>query len=83
MQKSNTQNLLVEEVGDLYMSCFDSIQVTDRTTFDSCVVDGLHVTFWLEDDAEERVNKMFDLLFDGMIKSGNTRAISILGVNHY
>lgn len=81
--KEIKNNILNVGAECLYVSCFDSVVVIDRTTFDSCVVNGLEVTFWLEDDAEERVNKMFDLLFDGMIKIGNTTAISILGGNHY
>lgn len=79
MQKNSIQNLLVEEVGDLYVSCFDSIQVTDRTTFDSYMFDGLQVTFWMEDEkAEERVNKMFDLLFQELKKTGNKTILSVL-----
>lgn len=75
--------VLNTEAECLYLSCFDEVAVIDRTTFDSCVVDGLQITFWLEDDAEERVNKMFDLLFAEMIKSGNTKAISLFGNNSY
>ena len=82
MQKSSTQTLSGENVGDLYISCFDSIEVIDRTTFDSCEVNGLQVTFWMEDNPEESVDKMFDLLFDSMIKSGNTKAVTILGNNY-
>lgn len=81
--KEIKNKILNVEAECLQVSCFDSIEVTDRTTFDSCVVNGLQVTFWLEDDAEERINKMFDLLFEGMINSGNTKAVSLFGNNSY
>ena len=60
-----------ETEGDtLSVSCFDSIGVKDRTTFDSCVVDGIKFTFWMDDDedATERVDRMFDILFEEMVK---------------
>lgn len=55
----------------LLVSCADSLSVIDKTTFDSCVIKGIHVTFWSEDyeDGKERINRMFDTLFDEVVKS--------------
>lgn len=54
----------------LSVFCSDSVGVKDRTTFDSCVVDGIQFTFWMDDDKDviERVNRMFDILFEEMVK---------------
>lgn len=61
----------VERPKTLLVSCADSVGVIDKTTFDSCVVGGIHVTFWSEDydDGEERINRMFDALFEEVVKS--------------
>lgn len=55
----------------LFVSCVDSVNVVDKSTFDSCVFKGIHVTFWMEDEEEvtERTNRMFDALFDEVAKS--------------
>lgn len=60
-----------EGVQPLFISCVDSVSVIDKTTFDSCVVRGIHVTFWMEDeeDVVERTNRMFDALFNETEKS--------------
>jgi len=58
----------------LSVFCIDSVGVIDRTTFDSCSVGGVHVTFWSEEyeDAEERINRMFDALFNEVVKSSDS-----------
>jgi hypothetical protein len=77
--KEIKNKILNVEAERLHVFCFDSIEVTDRTTFDSCVVNGLQVTFWMEDEnTEERINKMFDLFFDELVKTGNKRILSVL-----
>ena len=55
----------------LLISCFDSIGVKDKTTFDSCIVDGIQVTYWMDDDEdiEERINRMFDIFFEEVVKN--------------
>ena len=68
----NTTNKSESDVvRPLLVSCADSISVIDKTTFDSCVFKGIHVTFWSEDyeDGEERINRMFDVLFSEVVKS--------------
>ena len=55
----------------LSVSCSDSIEVRARVTFDSCVVDGIQVTFWMDDikNMEARVDKIFEILFEEVIKN--------------
>ncbi|MCX6752436.1 MAG: hypothetical protein NTZ87_02955 [Candidatus Nomurabacteria bacterium] len=59
----------------LSVFCSDSIDVRARVTFDSYVFEGIQVTFWQDDapDLVERVNSMFDILFEEVIK---TREVS-------
>ena len=72
-------NILNVQVECLHIACFDSVAVVDKTTFDSCVVGGLQVTFWMEEEnTEEKVNKMFDLFFDELKKTGNKTILSVL-----
>lgn len=72
MEEMNKNYELENKTDDKTLSvfCFDSVGVKDRTTFDSCVVDGIQFTFWMDDDKdmEERVNGMFDILFEEMVK---------------
>ena len=55
----------------LSVFCFDEIEVRARVTFDSCMVEGIQVTYWMDDapDVEERINSMFDILFEEVIKT--------------
>lgn len=66
---NNASEVEVQKI--LLVSCADSVGVIDKTTFDSCMVGGIHVTFWSEDyyDGEERINRMFDALFEEVVKS--------------
>ena len=59
------------EGGTLSISCSDSVGVKDKTTFDSCIVDGIKVTYWMDDDEdiEERINRMFDIFFEEVVKN--------------
>ena len=51
------------------MFCVDLLNAKDKVTFDSAVVQGLHVTYWMEDDnVEERINNAFDILFEEVLK---------------
>lgn len=56
--------------GTLEVFCFDSVGIKDKMTFDSCIVDGIEVTFWMDDDEdmEERINRMFDIFFEEVEK---------------
>lgn len=67
------------EVGSLYVSCFDAVFVKDKTTFDSCVIQGVNITFWMEDEENvgERINKMFDILFEETIKAKNNKVVAL------
>ena len=70
MKEENKNNVDVSDGGILHVFCFDSINLKDRITFDSCMVDGIQVTFWTDDEGEarERVRSMFDILFEEVIK---------------
>jgi len=59
----------------LTVFCSDSVGVKARTTFDSCVVDGIQVTYWQDDDEdiEKRIESVFAMLFEEVIK---TRSLS-------
>lgn len=54
----------------LFIFCVDTVAVNDKATFDSTLYRGIHVTHWLEDadDTEARVEKMFDVLFDEVVR---------------
>ncbi|OGI65172.1 hypothetical protein A3A95_04065 [Candidatus Nomurabacteria bacterium RIFCSPLOWO2_01_FULL_39_18] len=73
MKKAN--NYLKESENDLektlFVSCSDSLDVCARVTFDSCVVDGVQVTFWMEDseDIDGKLDSIFDVLFKETIKN--------------
>ncbi len=56
--------------GTLTISCFDTIEVKARVTFDAETVDGIQITYWMDDDRDikDRVNKIFDYLFDEIFK---------------
>lgn len=65
--------------GSLYVSCFDCVEVKDRTTFDSYAMNGIDVTFWMEDDVdiEARINGMFDTLFNEVVKARDKNLVSV------
>jgi len=71
MEKIN-QNYLGElENKVLSVFCYDSIDIRARVTFDSCLVEDVQITYWMDDapDAKERINNMFDFLFEEVIKN--------------
>ena len=55
----------------LSVSCFDSIEVKARVTFDFIIFKGIQVTYWMDDDEEikQRINGIFDLIFEELIKN--------------
>ena len=54
----------VEKVEPLRVFCFDVLAVADRVSFVSCLLNGIRMTYWLENAPEEGlINKMFDILF--------------------
>lgn len=57
--------------GTLSVFCVDSIGVKARVTFDSCITQGIQCTFWMdeEENFEEKINSMFDILFEEMLKT--------------
>ncbi|MFA6273625.1 MAG: hypothetical protein WC662_00510 [Candidatus Paceibacterota bacterium] len=65
----------------LSVSVFDSVDVKARVTFDSCVVDGIQITFWMdEEDVEERINSMFDILFKEVLKKRDSEKLIISNI---
>ncbi len=86
MEKINNKqgSGLVDESGNDILSvfCFDSIGVKARTTFDSCMVEGIQFTYWMDDEeVEERVNNMFDILFKEVIKTRGMNQEKLLSIN--
>lgn len=71
MKKETKNNIDVSDGGILHVFCFDSINLKDKTTFDSCAVKDIRVAYWAEDeeDIEERFSDMFDILFQEVIKN--------------
>lgn len=69
--KEENKDVGVSDGGILKVFCFDLINLKDKMTFDSCIVDGIQVTYWMEDegDIKERLKGMFDLLFQEVIKN--------------
>jgi hypothetical protein len=70
MEKINENNVNISDREPLLIFCFDSVSVKDKVTFDSCMVQGVQVTYWMDDyeDLEEKVNGMFDILFEEVMK---------------
>ena len=71
----------LDESGNKILSvfCIDTLEVKARVTFDSCLVDGIQFTFWMDDneDMVERVNRMFDILFEEMVKDMREREAKV------
>ena len=59
------------ECDTLSVFCFDSVDVQSRVTFDFSWVQDVQVTYWMEDsaDVELRINGVFDILFEEVIKT--------------
>ena len=55
----------VEKVEPLRVFCFDALTITDRVSFVSCLLNGIRMTYWLENVQDEGnvLNKIFDVLF--------------------
>lgn len=69
--KKEIKNVGLSDGGILHVFCFDSVNLKDRTTFDSCMVKDIQVTYWMDDegDAKERLNGMFNILFEEVMKN--------------
>lgn len=65
------ENDVESEQKTLSVFCSDAIDVKARVTFDCCVVEGVQVTYWIDDapDIETRINGMFAILFEEIIKT--------------
>lgn len=77
MKEENKIGVGVLEGQTLEVFCFDSVGLKDRTTFDDCIIDGVKVTFWTdeEEDIQERLKRMFDILFKEMIKNRGKKPV--------
>ena len=64
-------HVLTKEPKTLSISCYDTVDVRARMTFDSEDVQGLHITYWMDDDAdiEARISSIFAMLFEEVIKT--------------
>lgn len=77
MNKSDQNYIIVPEKqlvsGDLLISVTDTVMVKARVTFDCEIFQGYQVTYWQDDDTDviERVNSIFDLLFEEVLKQKN------------
>lgn len=71
MKEKNKNDIDVSDGGILHVFCFDSVNLKDKITFDACIVDGIQVTYWMEDesDIKEILKGMFDILFKEVIKN--------------
>ena len=67
------------ENSTLSINVFDSVIVQAKMTFESCTIDGIQATYWGEDEdqIEEKINRIFDILFDEMIKVEETKLITL------
>ena len=70
MEKISGNNVNILDRESLRIFCFDSVSVKDKATFDSFMVQGVQVTYWMDDDedVEEKVSGMFDILFEEVMK---------------
>ena len=75
MNEINKNYELEKETEDETLSifCSDSVGVKAKMTFDSSVVDGIQITYWQDDDEdmEERIESVFAMLFEEVIKTRN------------
>ena len=48
----------------------DRVIISDKSTIDHEVVYGMNISYWMDhdNDAENRINRIFDLLFEEVIK---------------
>ncbi|HEY4515884.1 MAG TPA: hypothetical protein VJH67_01700 [Candidatus Paceibacterota bacterium] len=60
----------------LSVSVFDTMDMKDRVTFDSELVQGIQITYWPDDleYVEEKVNSIFDIFFEEVLKNRNKGA---------
>ena len=70
MKERNENNVNISDREPLLVFCFDLVNVKDKTTFDSCMVQGVQVIYWMDNDEniQEKVNGMFDILFEEVMK---------------
>lgn len=59
-----------EALQPLLVSCVDTVDVYDRTTFFAYMFKNLRITYWYEEaeDEDERVAGMFDILFKEVMR---------------
>ncbi len=63
-----------EENPTLSINVFDTLKIQAKMTFDTCFVDGIQFTYWMEDEDQikERIDGIFDILFDEIIRGENS-----------
>ncbi len=74
MNKNYVNGLEEETEGKtLSIFCSDSVGVKAKMTFDSCLVEGIQITYWQDDDEdmEARIESVFAMLFEEVIKTRN------------
>lgn len=57
------------QVETLSIFCVDSVTVTDRLTFNSCLIQGVRMTYWQEEatNPDKMLNDIFDILFEEVL----------------
>ena len=73
MEEKKDENYIGGVEGEtLSISCFDSLEVKARVTFDSCVIQGIRVTYWqpeAPDSMENVLEDIFGILFEEVVKA--------------
>ena len=67
MKEKKDENYIGGVAGkSLSIFCVDSVDVKARVTFNSCIIDGLRLTYWYEEpeDSQQVIDDMFCLLFE-------------------
>jgi hypothetical protein len=66
----------------LYVNCFDVVTVSDRVTFNSFLLHGLDVAFWLENGRPESeiLDELFNVLFTEVDQLRIKRGVSAVNL---
>ena len=81
MEKKKDENYIDGVEGEtLSISCIDSLEVKARVTFNSCVIDGLRLTYWYEpEDSQQVIDDIFGLLFEEVERIREERQSKVKG----
>ena len=79
-QNCNSELEIPQENSILVVDCLDNINVKARVTFDCEIFQGYYVTYWQDDDTDviERVNSIFDLLFEEVLKTSEIKKVLVI-----